>query len=153
MTSIAKLPPIRISVQSSEFAVRNALKQLLDGLARLDLNIEEAGTVELVMAEALNNIVEHAYPDSDAAGPIKILCKHATDGLHIRVVDTGRALPNGAPPAGTQADLNVTFHDLPEGGFGWYMINHLAKEVRYERTDRENRLTFRLAIATAESTP
>lgn len=43
-------------------AVRKALKELLDGLAPLDLDIEEMGTVELVMAEALNNIVEHAYP-------------------------------------------------------------------------------------------
>jgi serine/threonine-protein kinase RsbW len=43
-------------------AVRKALKELLDGLASLDLDIEEMGTVELVMAEAPNNIVEHAYP-------------------------------------------------------------------------------------------
>lgn len=151
MTSTAPLPPIRVCVQSSELAVRCALKQLLDGLAPLCLNVEEAGTVELVMAEALNNIVEHAYPEGDAAGPINILCKHATDGLHLKVIDEGRAMPNGQTPEGAPVDLDVAFHDMPEGGFGWFMIKHLAKEVRYERAGWENRLMFRLAVATDKS--
>ena len=62
MNTINQLSPIRISIDSTQMAVRKALKELLDGLSPLDLDIEEMGTVELVMAEALNNIVEHAYP-------------------------------------------------------------------------------------------
>lgn len=148
MTTIDTLPPFRISVQSSKLAVRTALKALLDGLAPLDLDVEEAGTVELVMAEALNNIVEHAYPEGDAAGPIDILCKHATDGLHLKVVDHGRAMPNGQTPVGAAVDIDVAVQDMPEGGFGWFLIKDLAKEVRYERCDWQNQLMFRLAVAT-----
>jgi serine/threonine-protein kinase RsbW len=62
MNTINQFSPIRISIDSTQMAVRKTLKELLDGLASLDLDIEEMGTVELVMAEALNNIVEHAYP-------------------------------------------------------------------------------------------
>ncbi|WP_299619716.1 ATP-binding protein [uncultured Tateyamaria sp.] len=151
MTTSDTLPPFRVSVQSSQIAVRTALKALLDGLAPLELDVEESGTVELVMAEALNNIVEHAYPEGDAAGPINIMCKHAKDGLHLKVVDHGRAMPDGQTPVGAAVDVDVALQDMPEGGFGWFLIKDLAKEVRYERSDWENQLMFRLAVATKGS--
>ncbi|WP_299044665.1 ATP-binding protein [uncultured Tateyamaria sp.] len=130
-------------------AVRDALGQLLEGLKPLALDIEEAGTVELVMAEALNNIVEHAYPEGAAEGPIKITCTHQNDGLHLTVVDSGRAMPDGQTPVGAAADLDVDFCDMPEGGFGWFLIKDLAKDVTYQRQDMKNLLRLRLAVAVA----
>lgn len=147
MSITTYLPSFRISVQSSELAVRDALKQLLDGLMPLSLDIEETGTVELVMAEALNNIVEHAYPDDDPVGPINIACEHRRDGLHLSVVDRGRGMPDGRTPLGTPVDLNVSLDDMPEGGFGWFLIKDLAKDVRYQRLEQENWLNLRLAVA------
>lgn len=151
MSASATLPPFHISVQSNGIAVRTALKELLRRLAPLCLGVDDTGTVELVMAEALNNIVEHAYPEEDEVGPIDILCEHGADGLHLKVIDQGRAMPNGILPIAASADLEVEFHNMPEGGFGWFLIKDLAKEVRYERTDWENRLMFRLAVATNAS--
>ncbi len=148
MGARANLPPVHVSVESSETAVRTALTELLKGLAPLKLNVDDAGTVELVMAEALNNIVEHAYPAGDPPGPIKVSCMHAADGLHVLVVDQGRTMPDGEIPKGATVDLNVDFLDMPEGGFGWFLIKDLADEIRYERVDWENRLMFRLAIGT-----
>ncbi|WP_299548984.1 ATP-binding protein [uncultured Tateyamaria sp.] len=130
-------------------AVRTALGQLLDGLKPLSLDVEEAGTVELVMAEALNNIVEHAYPTEEESGPIDITCSHAPDGLHLTVVDSGRAMPDGRTPVGIAADIEVDFCDMPEGGFGWFLIKDLAKDVIYQRQDKENLLQLRLAVAVA----
>ena len=149
MTRNTLLSDIQISVASGQMAVREALGQLLDGLKPLALDVEEAGTVELVMAEALNNIVEHAYPDSQADSPISITCAHKTDGLHLTVVDSGRAMPNGQTPVGAAADLDVDFCDMPEGGFGWFLIKDLAKDVTYQRQGNENLLRLRLAVAIA----
>ncbi|WP_299285415.1 ATP-binding protein [uncultured Tateyamaria sp.] len=149
MSFVSQMPDIRVCVQSSELAVRAALKELLAGLGPLDLDVEEIGTVELVMAEALNNIVEHAYPEGDPAGPINIACKHATDGLHLTVIDEGRGMPNGRTPLGQAANLDVDFCDIPEGGFGWFLIKDLAKDVTYQRIAPQNRLTLRLAVAMA----
>ncbi|WP_299147112.1 ATP-binding protein [uncultured Tateyamaria sp.] len=149
MSFVSQMPDIQVCVQSSKLAVREALKELLAGLGPLHLDVEEVGTVELVMAEALNNIVEHAYPAGDPAGPIRIACKHATDGLHLTVTDEGRGMPDGRTPLGLAANLDVDFCDMPEGGFGWFLIKDLAKEVTYKRIDPQNRLTLRLAVAMA----
>ncbi|MBY5933232.1 ATP-binding protein [Tateyamaria omphalii] len=149
MTRTTFLPAFHISVVSGRLAVRHALAQLLDGLKPLALDVEEAGTVELVMAEALNNIVEHAYPETDASGPIDITCAHEDDGLHLTVTDSGRAMPDGQTPVGTAAEIDVDFCDMPEGGFGWFLIKDLAKDVTYQRQDNQNRLRLRLAVALA----
>lgn len=127
--------------------MRDALHKLLDGLRPLALDVEEAGTVELVMAEALNNIVEHAYPEGDPAGPIDISCEERSDGLVIMVKDRGRSMPDGRTPIGAQVDVNLPMHDMPEGGFGWFLIKDLAKDVTYRRVGDENHLTLRLAVA------
>jgi serine/threonine-protein kinase RsbW len=149
MPQTSTLPAFQVSVQSSELAVREALKQLLDGLVPLHLDIEEAGTVELVMAEALNNIVEHAYPQGDDSGPITIVCNHRRDGLHMTITDRGHGMPDGRTPLGAPVDIDVMPCDIPEGGFGWFLIKDLAKDVQYQRVELENRLSLRLAVALA----
>ncbi|MGC3937803.1 ATP-binding protein [Roseobacter sp. EG26] len=145
--AVALLPPFEISVQSSDMAVRDALAQILTELGPLELSVEEAGTIELVLAEVLNNIVEHAYPEPDTSGDIHIYCSHRSDGLHLKITDQGAAMPDGAAPLGKQASLDVDLMDLPEGGFGWFLIQDLAKDVDYNRVENENQLTIRIAVA------
>lgn len=138
---------VEISITSGEFAVREALASLLEALTPLGLDLEEKGTIELVLAEAMNNIVEHAYPPGDTPGPINVWCSKQTDGLRFRINDTGRPMPDGVTPIGLPVDLDVDFVDLPEGGFGWFLIKDLAKDVTYCRVGDANQLTFRLALA------
>lgn len=144
---MAHLPPFEISVKCSELAVREALEQFLHALQPLQLSVEEAGTVELVLAETLNNIVEHAYPDPDTAGDFTVACTHQKDGLHLQITDQGLAMPDGTTPVGQCASVDVDLDDLPEGGFGWFLIQDLAKDVSYQRIGADNQLTMRLAVA------
>ncbi len=137
-----------VQVQSGPFAVRQLLEAVTDDLKPLGLDMEELGTIEIVLAEALNNVVEHAYPEGHAAGPIDIHMDAQPDGLHFRIEDIGQPMPDGHAPIGKQADLNVDLMDLPEGGFGWFMIRDLAKDVEYERKANRNVLTLRIAVAT-----
>ena len=51
-----------VALVSDAMEVRHALEELLDQLGPLQMAEEELGSVELVVAEALNNIVEHAGP-------------------------------------------------------------------------------------------
>jgi serine/threonine-protein kinase RsbW len=147
MNEMPPLPPVEVSLCSGDFAVREALQKLLAALGPLELEPEEKIAVELVVAEALNNIVEHAYPDLVEGGPIKIECRHRRDGLHINIVDQGEAMPNGQTPLGLAPRVDVNLTDLPEGGFGWFLIKDLAKDVAYARINGENRLHLRVAVA------
>jgi serine/threonine-protein kinase RsbW len=141
-------PPIRIRMKfrSGPLAVRAALAHILSELDPLRLGADNLGTVEIVLAEALNNIVEHAYPEGDPAGAIDISCRAGPDGLHVRIVDNGRAMPGGQLPYGRETDLTQDLLDLPEGGFGWMLILQLAKDVSYQRGENRNILDLRLPV-------
>ncbi|MEL6888019.1 MAG: ATP-binding protein, partial [Pseudomonadota bacterium] len=65
--------------------MRDALSKLMDALQPLMLDVEETGTIELVLAEAMNNIVEHAYPPGDLPGPITLTCTPETGGLRFLI--------------------------------------------------------------------
>ncbi|MGJ8545736.1 MAG: ATP-binding protein [Sulfitobacter sp.] len=143
----ASAPALRFTVQSPQLVVRQALAELLGELAPLQLESEEAGTVELVMAEALNNIIEHAYAATKGSGPIAIHCAHHPNGLHLLIEDQGAPMPGDATPLGLAQPLGTDIQDLPEGGFGWFLIHQLAKDVHYTRAPGGNQLRLRLAIS------
>lgn len=145
------LAPFTVLIAGNERAVRDALQQVLAKLHPLDLDVDEAGTVELVLAEVLNNVVEHAYPDPDKVGQISVGCTHHFDGLHLQVTDRGKEMPNRVPPPRHAVSLDVDLDDLPEGGFGWFLIQDLAKDVLYKRVGAENRLSMRLPVAVQSS--
>ena len=96
---------------------------------------------ELVLAELLNNIVEHAYGAGPIAG-VEYWLMFAADGLAGRLVDSGAPMPGLALPAGVQAPLDGPVADLPEGGFGWNLIRRLTTRLEYRREDGRNLLDF-----------
>ncbi len=97
---------------------------------------------ELVLAEVLNNIVEHALagqPD----GRIDIdISAAAPSGLTCCIRDNGRAMPGGVLPSGDLPDICVDLRDMPEGGFGWHLIRSLTSDLTYRRSAGGNALSF-----------
>ena len=139
-------PHFDVKVQSGARAVRDALAQVRKELQRFDLDHEEEGTVQLVLAEVLNNIVEHAYPPTNPAGPISIKAQKKADGLYVKIRDQGHAMPDGRLPIGAAQTIDVDVPDLPEGGFGWFLIRDLARDITYCRIAHENLLSLRIAV-------
>ncbi|MDQ7071678.1 MAG: ATP-binding protein [Rhodobacterales bacterium] len=140
---------IRFSFPSGEFAVRTALATVLCGLRHLALSQEEYGTIELVLAEVLNNVVEHAYGPNET-GRIEIIFVNAADHLKFSIIDEGVEMPSGETPMGKCADIDVPLEDMPEGGFGWFLIRDLTKDLTYRRVGSSNILSFRINIATQD---
>ena len=149
---VAPLIAFDIDVNSGEMAVRQALDLTLAALEPLDLDMEEVSTVELVLAEALNNIVEHAYPQNEPEGPIHIHSAQKANGLHFTIIDQGNPMPDGLAPLGLAQNVDVDTFELPEGGFGWFLIQDLAKDVLYQRIENENQLSLRIAVAISPNT-
>lgn len=137
----------QINVETGPLAARQALEKVIAALDPWSLDIEEKGTIELVLAEVLNNVVEHAYPEPNASGEIIVSGDAKSTGLFFKIEDFGHPMPDGQAPLGMQADLDVDVMDLPEGGFGWFLIRDLAKDVVYKREGDSNVLTLRLGIS------
>lgn len=136
---------LRLVFSSTPLSVRRALRSTLGGLAGLNLTRAECETVETVLAEVLNNVVEHAY-DCVRDGCIEFRIRHDDRGLLCRVLDDGRPMPEGALPTGGDAWSSALIRDLPEGGFGWLIIRELATDIDYVRRGGRNCLSFRLPV-------
>lgn len=123
-------------------AVRAALHEALTTLAG-SITTEDSDTLQIVLAEVFNNIVEHSYANT-GAGEIRLSIIPQPSGLLCAVTDCGPKLPApclrhfaGMAPRPRPADL-------PEGGFGWFLIRELVEDLTYHRTDGRNLLIFRL---------
>jgi serine/threonine-protein kinase RsbW len=127
-------------------AVRSALAQLLAGSPVQDLPDDDRGTVELVLAEVLNNIAEHAY--AGGSGPVEVGLCATPLGIACRIVDRGLAMPGGKLPEGGLPD--VAPPDFPEGGFGWHLIRSLTADLTYARSAGQNRLSFLIPLTGPE---
>lgn len=136
---------IRVRFLGSEYGTRAALRAAIAGLREYGLSDDGAGKVEIVLAEVLNNIVEHAYCDQPD-GIIDLTCHLGVDHVWTRIVDSGRMMPNAKPPTTQLPDMGTDILDLPEGGFGWFLIRQLTEELIYDRDDPLNLLSLKVSI-------
>lgn len=132
----------RFSATDTE--TRTTLLALVDALALAGIGTEDASNAELVLAEALNNITEHAY--ADGPGPVDLTVERSSSGLWCTLVDRGRAMPLGTAPAPDLPQIAPPDH-LPEGGFGWHIIRCLTTHLTYRRDPGANRLSLCLPWA------
>ncbi|WP_254438803.1 MULTISPECIES: ATP-binding protein [Ruegeria] len=131
-----------LSFAATETEASAGIAQLSRGLAAHGLPAHKAGDVKIALAEAINNVVEHAYADITPA-KVKVRCRLHQNWLEILISDTGNPLPGFRVPDGIPASLGSTVEDLPEGGFGWFLIHELTSDIRYERSNGCNRLSLR----------
>lgn len=132
-------PPVM--VESNPMGVRAALAEMR---ARFSGPLPQNGTLnmaETVLAEVLNNVVEHAYAGT-VSGPIELRMQHVAGRLKIDVRDYGKPMPGGDLPGGALPADDFVEDAPPEGGFGWFLIRAFARNIAYERADDQNRLTF-----------
>ncbi|MET4100938.1 serine/threonine-protein kinase RsbW [Roseovarius sp. MBR-78] len=126
---------------ASEMSVRGLLSALRARLRAHGLPEAACGTVEIVLAEALNNIVEHAYAGTDR-GEIRLHARLGPGKLICTLSDRGAALPAQGLPEGRLPEIGPAQDTLPEGGFGWFLIRSLTRDIRYSRDAGGNRLTL-----------
>lgn len=127
---------------ASPVLVRDSLAQMLAGPPLRDLSPDARGTAQLVLAEVLNNVAEHAY--AERPGPVAVTLTPVAAGTLCLVVDHGFGMPGGHLPEGKPPAVDTALEDLPEGGFGWHLIRSLTRDLTYARTGQGNRLSFLL---------
>ena len=136
---------VELSFPAVDVAASAGIATLTAQLGARGLPQERAGDVKIALAEAINNVVEHAYAGMEPAR-VQVNCRFGPDRLDVLISDTGRPLPGARPPDGDPAGVDTALQDLPEGGFGWFLIRQLANDVGYERRDGCNRLFLRFDL-------
>lgn len=130
---------IRLDFPGTALAVRGGLDHLLADPCLSDLDAEQRGLLWTVLAEILNNIVEHAY--AAHSGSIQLCLWRQDWQFAVEVVDHGAPMPGLRLPEGLLARID-THDSLPEGGFGWSLIRSLTSALAYDRIDAANRIRF-----------
>jgi serine/threonine-protein kinase RsbW len=132
---------VTVSVRATPLGVRHALESIQNVLTGWRITPDHIGTAQIVLAEVMNNIVEHAHAElPESHFELSLSALH--DGLGVHAIDGGAPMPGGVLPKSRGARLNVDFADLPEGGFGWGLINTICTGLCYERANGLNHLRF-----------
>lgn len=138
-----RAPELRLEFQADPASVQQSLVQMLDLPPLSALSQDDRSIAELVLAEVLNNVAEHAYGPS--GGRVIVSLVGDPDGIRCRVIDEGRAMPGEQLPEGRLPTVpGSALADLPEGGFGWHLIRSLSVGLSYARVGGQNRLGFLL---------
>ena len=132
---------LRVLYPSRNIGTRHALETVADGLCGFGIAESDIQAVQQVLAEILNNVVEHAYGD-DADCLIELRIVREDSSIRAQVIDTGRPMPGGQAPDPDCPDPCA----MPEGGFGWYIIRALSDDVTYVRDGERNTLSVALKL-------
>ncbi|MEM7733778.1 MAG: ATP-binding protein [Pseudomonadota bacterium] len=134
--------------QSDNQSTRNTLEHIAQAMKESALPSDFISRVEIVLAELFNNIAEHAYQDT-GVGEVRCAIDMRGDTMIVEVRDQGVAMPGGEMPDGKLPEVDVDLENLPEGGFGWFIIRSQVDKLTYERIAAGNctRLSFDTARA------
>lgn len=140
------------SFMATNLDARSGVSNVVAELRTLGVPGSRVDEVQIALTEAVNNVVEHAYAGA-VPGEVMIQAKLLSERLWISITDAGAPYPAGALPVGQPADIEVPTEDLPEGGFGWFLIRELASQVQYERTNGNNNLSlcFEIQVTTPQA--
>jgi serine/threonine-protein kinase RsbW len=144
-------------LNASPETVRGTLQDIRQRF-RTEVSDETLGRLELVLAEVMNNVAEHAplrqvSGGSDGAAahlPVIHLCivRH-NGGLACALTDDGASLP--AECLLPRSLPTLVMDDLPEGGFGWFLIQDLTQALCYYRESQRNYLAFNIPFTMCEA--
>jgi serine/threonine-protein kinase RsbW len=127
---------IRLSIDSRLEQVR-VLSGALRGIGKeLELSDDKLGQLELMMVEAVNNVIEHAY-EMQQGNDVQVRVEYTPEAIHLIISDSGHTMPDALHSgACDMPDPDA----LPEGGWGMGLIHLLADSIRYIRDAKGNHL-------------
>ena len=140
MTPTHSLPQLRSEIHlANELDELNTLREWLAEIA-LQASFSEKTTyrLNLVLEEAITNIISYAFPDQ---GPHQIHVHLAKDQgtIQVDLLDDGAPFnPVEACPPPAPGELE----NAPIGGLGIYFIMQFTDDRRYQRVDGKNHFTL-----------
>lgn len=121
------------------------LKNEISEISRLAAFVEEVGeemelspelifNLNLVLEEAVSNVILYAYPKEEHQ-LIYLSIKKENNRLIVILTDTGKEFdPTQAP----DVDITLSAEERPIGGLGIYLIRQIMNTVEYQRIEGKN---------------
>jgi len=127
----------------SEFSHVKKLSDSLQIFAKNE-NIDETllGQLELILVEAVNNVIEHAY-SNQAGHPIDVVLTKSNNEVIFTIKDQGNPVPDDLSERKNNMPNAMS---LPEGGWGLSLIYALANRVEFSRQGETNTLILAKAL-------
>jgi len=126
-------------VLQNEIPEISKLTLFIDELGEeLGLSPELVFNLNLVLEEAVSNIILYAYPKGEHEN-ISLTAKKTENQLLFVLTDTGKEFDPTLMP---DADVNLAAEDRQIGGLGIFLIRQIMNQVEYQRIDGRNVLTL-----------
>lgn len=127
---------LNYSINSNLSEVRELTRVLHSFCVKQKLDQTLSGQLELILVEAVNNVIKHAYKNKPDQ-PIDTLFEVNSDEVKITIKDKGIAVSSELHKiTKSMPDIN----DLPEGGWGIALIHSLADHIEHYRENNKNTL-------------
>lgn len=138
--------PMRLKLANDHGELDTLARWLGDFASGHGLSGKSAFGLELVLTEAVTNIMDHARR-ADAAIEIELACALRDDRIEAEVADNGAPFD---PSAQAPAQLAGSLDEATPGGLGIHLMRRYATRMDYRRERGRNILSLTLP---AESVP
>lgn len=132
-----------------QFEIENRIEEIsslavkIEKLAKdWNLSSELTMNINLVVEEALSNIIFYAFKDKENR-KIQIIISLQKKDIVIEIKDSGIAfnpLKQEAP------DISLPAEERPIGGLGIFLISQIMDKINYKRESNQNVLTLKKSI-------
>ena len=126
-------------VLTNEIAEINKLALFIEELGEeLNLTPDLVFNLNLVLEEAVSNVILYAYPKEERQ-EIVLTAKKSDKSLIFVLTDSGKEFdPTQAP----DADVTLSAEEREIGGLGIFLIRQIMNKVEYQRIEGKNVLTL-----------
>ena len=130
---------MQYSINSDISNVKELASALHTFCEKQDVDSVIARQAELILVEAINNIIIHSYK-REAGNTITAEFDKNTEHILIRLTDQGMPIPDSA----LNPDRKLPEAEgLPEGGWGLALIMALADNIHYQHGSDKNVLSIK----------
>lgn len=99
--------------------------------------------LNLVLEEAVSNIIFYAYKPGEKGCSINIVVSYDKGWLTLMLIDSGIAFD---PTKRENPDITLSADERPIGGLGIFLIKQIMDEVSYRREKKQNVLIMKKKI-------
>ncbi|SFR14310.1 ATP-binding protein [Poseidonocella sedimentorum] len=137
---LASDPGLTFECIATHASIRCVLGRIVACLHSERLSTDRVSDVQIVLAEALNNIVLHS--GCAPTDRITVTLKLRAGRLEVEILDCGNPMTEPLPRPCPLRPETLPVQELPEGRFGWLILHKLTQDIAHRRVGIHNLLSF-----------